>query len=491
MARINTNIASLIAQRNLSRSSMDLSRSLERLSTGLRINRGSDDPAGLIVSERLRSEVAGLQAAVRNSERAASVIATTEGALAEISDLLISVQGLVIEAANTGGLTGAEIEANQLQLDSAIASITRISNSANFGGLQLLNGSMDYLTSGVSTSAIRDLQITGANFGTNTTIPVTVDVLASAKTGQIFLNADYTGVDNDGTLLSSISIEVAGVDGVQVIDFVSGTSMSAVVNAFNTVSDSTGVEAELVNPNDQNSGVVFSSVDFGSDAFVGITRKGDSGKDFFDSRLSSARETGEDVTAIVNGALAIGDGLSLSVRSPSLKMELLLDQAFAQQTTNDAAFFITGGGASYQIGSRVQASQQINFGIRSVAASQLGGTMIGSELQFLDSLETGGDNSLAKEMNLDSASKILDSAIEQIALLRGSLGAIERNTLQTNIRSLQVAIENTTAAGSKIRDADFARETAELSRAQILQSAGISVLATANATNANVLQLLG
>ena len=118
MARINTNIPSLIAQHNLSRSNDDLATRLQRLSTGLCINRGADDPAGLIVSERLRSEIRGLGQAIANSERASSVIATTEGYLAEVTDLLNSIKGLIVEAANTGGVSKEEIEANQLQLDS-------------------------------------------------------------------------------------------------------------------------------------------------------------------------------------------------------------------------------------------------------------------------------------------------------------------------------------------------------------------------------------
>src|SRR5262245_30690825 len=117
MARINSNIPSLIAQSNLARTGNDLAMRLQRLATGLRINRGADDPGGLIVSERLRSELQGLDPAVSNSERASSVIATTEGYLSEVADLLNSIKGLIIEAANTGGVSREEIEANQLQID--------------------------------------------------------------------------------------------------------------------------------------------------------------------------------------------------------------------------------------------------------------------------------------------------------------------------------------------------------------------------------------
>lgn len=165
MARINTNVPSLIAQNNLARSNVDLSTRLQRLATGLRINRGADDPAGLIVSERLRSEIRGIGQAIDNSERASSVIATTEGYLAEVADLLNSIKSLVVNSANTGGISEEEIQANQLEIDSAVESITRISNTASFAGLQLLNGSLEYVTSGINAVDIDGVDIHGVQFG--------------------------------------------------------------------------------------------------------------------------------------------------------------------------------------------------------------------------------------------------------------------------------------------------------------------------------------
>src|SRR5437868_3006907 len=154
MARINTNVSSLVAQRGLAQSQKTLSDTLERLSTGLRINRGADDPAGLIASEGLRSEIAGISQAIDNSQRASNVIATAEGALSEVASLLLNVKSLVVQAANSGALSPDEVSANQLQVDSAIESITRISNTTTFAGLHLLNGSLDYITSGVNTADI-------------------------------------------------------------------------------------------------------------------------------------------------------------------------------------------------------------------------------------------------------------------------------------------------------------------------------------------------
>jgi len=488
MARINTNVASMLAQSNLKRSYQELDLRLERLSTGLRINRGSDDPAGLIASERLRSELSGIQKAISNSERASSVIATTEGALTEVADLLNSIKGLIIEAANTGGMSDEEIAANQLQIDSAIDSITRISNTTNFAGLQLINGSLDYLTSGMASSAIVNSKIYSAFFGSNDYVPVNVDVLASAQTANLQLTASYGG-GGDGTLLSSITLEISGNEGVQVLEFISGTTVSAVVTAVNRIKDSIGVSASRAHATDTSSGVIFSSVEYGTDAFVQVEKLGDAGG-FFDSQMNDTHDVGQDVAALINGALATGKGLHVTTKSPTLSLEMQLSVDFAQQTATDSTFNITGGGASFQLGPEVKFNQQINLGISSIAASRLGGTLIGSEMEFLNSIKTGGDNSLTSD-NLDSASKILETAIDEISIQRGQLGAIERNTLQTNVRSLQVAFENITSSESQIRDADFAYETSKLTRSQVLISAGTTVLATANANAQNVLQLLG
>src|SRR5512132_2905084 len=182
MARINTNVAALTAQRGLTTSHAQLNTTLERLSTGLRINRGADDPAGLIASEGLRSEISGIDQAIDNSSRASNVIATAEGALGEVASLLLNVKSLVVEAANSGALSPDEVAANQLQLDSAVESITRISNTTTFAGLHLINGSLDYITSGVNTTDIVALHIHQANFGTNANIPVQINVITSAKT---------------------------------------------------------------------------------------------------------------------------------------------------------------------------------------------------------------------------------------------------------------------------------------------------------------------
>jgi flagellin len=518
MARINSNIPSLIAQTNLRRANDDLGVRLQRLSTGLRINRGADDPAGLIISERLRSEIEGISQGVKNSERASNVISTAEASLSEVSDLLNTIKALVVEAANTGAFSQEEILANQRQIDSAIDSITRISNTSSFAGLKLLNGDRGYTLSGATGNILRS-KVNAANFLTRANVQVDVEVVASAQQAQLFVPTNFSASGGvDGALTSTVTLEIAGPNGVQVLTFVSGTSVDDMTTAINNLAGSTGVRAERVNAGDIASGLRFYSSEYGSDAFVSIQRLGDSG-DFFESyrldgdaatptsdifadpsAVASNRDAGQDVAAIVNGALATGRGTELTIRNPELDFEVLLDSAFAQTVDGSIeTFHITGGGSLFQLGPQVNASQQVNIGVPSVAASRIGGTLVsllggGQEVQFLSSLKSGELNDLItgrQTGNFQNASRILEAAIDEVATLRGRLGAFERNTIQTNIRNLQSSLENVTASESAIRDADFARETSELTRSQILVASTTSVLATANTQAQSVLQLLG
>jgi flagellin len=475
MARINTNVGAIIANTNLARSQKSLGQSLQRLSSGMRINSGADDPAGLIASETLRSEIQGISTAIDNSTRASNVITTADGALSEVSNLLVSIKGLVVQAANTGGLSPDEIEANQLQVDSAIASITRISNSTSFAGLKLLDGSLGYITSGIATSALHDVHIHTAAFGTASTIPVVVNVVASARTAALRFQAS--------AITTSITLEIAGRVGVQVLSFTSGTKSSAIAFAINRVSDSTGVAANVTSALNASSGITFNTVGYGSKEFVSVNVLGNASA-FPTTNASGAsqlRAVGQDAIASINGTQAIGDGLSLSLNTAGLSMELNLDAAFGIGTKS---FSVTGGGAIFQLGGAVQSNQQVNIGIGSVSASRLGNALDG----YLTDIVTGGSASLANSPA--RASRIIDAAINQVSILRGRLGAFEKNTLQTNINSLQVALENVTASESSIRDTDFAAETSNLTRNQILVQAGTSVLAQANSTPQSVLSLL-
>ena len=197
---------------------------------------------------------------------------------------------------------------------------------------------------------------------------------------------------------------------------------------------------------------------------------------------SEQRAVGADAVATVNGALTVGNGLELKLNTSTLDMDFTLNKSFGAGKTS---FAITGGGALFQLGSQVNSAEQISIGIGSVAASDLGNNAVG----FLNDISTGGSASVVAG-KAEQAGQIVNAAIQQVSLLQGRLGAFEKNTLQTNADSLQVTLENVTASESTIEDADFAQETSNLTRAQILVQAGTSVLATANTTPQSVLKLL-
>src|SRR6185437_2846946 len=162
-----------------------LSLSLQRLSTGLKINSGADDPAGLIASKNLAAEQTGINQAIDNANRANNVIGTAAGGLNEVSSLLNQLDGLVNQSANTGGLSTAEIAANQLQVDSILSTINRIAGSTAFDGTKLLNGNLSYTTSSVAASALTSVQINAATLPANRTEAVVVQVTNSATLGDL------------------------------------------------------------------------------------------------------------------------------------------------------------------------------------------------------------------------------------------------------------------------------------------------------------------
>ncbi len=186
MTRINTNVPSLVAQNRLQRSNDDLQTRLTRLSTGLKINTGKDDPAGLIASEALRSEITSINKALSNTKRANQIIATADSALSQVSTLLNDVRGLVVEAANNGALSEDEIAANQLQIDSSLKAINRIAQSTTFQGRKLLDGSLDFTTTaGTNFDKISDLSIEQANLGSSGSVSVAVNVTTAATKAQV------------------------------------------------------------------------------------------------------------------------------------------------------------------------------------------------------------------------------------------------------------------------------------------------------------------
>ena len=204
MTRINTNVNSLVAQSRLARTQTDLQTALTRLSTGLRINTGKDDPAGLIASEALRSDITSINKALTNTQRANQIISTADSALGQVSSLLNDIRGLVTEAANKGALSSEEIDANQLQVDSSLEAINRIAQTTTFQGRRLLDGSLDFITTGgTGYSSVRDLNINQANLGATGSVSVDVNITSAATKAAIAntgIAASTTAVKSTGTL---------------------------------------------------------------------------------------------------------------------------------------------------------------------------------------------------------------------------------------------------------------------------------------------------
>ncbi len=517
MGRINTNVQSMIAQRVLSQNTNSLGTALERLSTGTKINRGKDDPAGLIASENLEAEQKSLNQAINNADRADQVVNIAEGGLQEVSGMLTELQGLLTATASRAGLSAEEKAANQLQIDSILQTIDRVASATNFQGMKLLNGNFDFKTSSIA-SGVTDFHVNSAKFS-GSSLGIDVQVTTSAQQGGFFLSAGGTSLNiNTG---SSLVVEIGGSLGSRELSFASGTTLQKIADAINSFADVTGVEATV-----SGSGLKVISSEFGADNFVSLkvinaaginaTTNGDTGpsgtrgvyrldpanfndhstssSDFtsFSSAINEVRDAGQNIGATINGVLATSIGKVARISTDFLDVEVTLSTSQAQSlgnvsnTPGDPAFYITGGGADFQLSSKADIAGKVAIGVGDVATRNLGNTALG----FLSSLGSGRANNVVNGSILDGQ-KVVAEAIKQVSSLRGRLGAFQKNVIGATTRSLSVSVENTAAAQSIIRDTNFAQSTAELTRAQILVSSSTQVLGLANQQPQSALQLLG
>lgn len=474
MSRINTNIEAVRALTRLVGNQDKLSLRLERLSTGLRINRGADDPAGLIASERLRAEITGIKQALNNSQRTISVVSVAEGALNEVSTLLLEIRSLVTGTTNEAAISPDEVAANQLQIDALIESINRIANTTQFAGKKLLDGGTGYTLSGQNLAQIDDVRVFAARLPDVGSVAVTVRVADSAEKARLAFNRGSAA-----GLASAVTIELTGTLGTETLSFAQGTALSAVVAGINSFTSLTGVTAVK----SAQSAIILNSQKFGDEHFVSV--KSIAGN-FIVAPGASTKDLGVDALVLINGQTAKADGLDATLRTTAIDIELTLDPAFAQQTTAASTFVITGGGARFQISPDTAGAGQVNIGIPSVGTNSLGNSVDG----FLSSLKTGGTNEVAAG-NFTNAETIIDEAINQVATLRGRLGSFQKYIVETNINSMNVAFQNVSASESLLRDADMAEEVSKLTLAQILVQSNMQVLSIANQVPANVLQLIG
>ena len=479
--RINHNIASMNAYRNLARNDMGLSRSLEQLSSGLRINKSADDPAGLVVSENMRAQIAGLGQAIENSELATAMVQTAEGALTEVHSLLTSMRELAIHAANEGANSAADLAADQSEIDNALATIDRIASQTQFGTKKLLDGS-NGVTGNVTSGSVTFLS--GTSSTTAGTYDVEVTTQAEKATHTTGNSGAISGITADETLTltnddSSVSVT---------INLVAGDNRQTILDKINAYTGSTQVEATADGANN----ITLTSTVYGTAGdftIVSDTAATDGTQSGFSAGAGNT-DNGVNIAGTFDvGATsyqADGSGSVLTGRSGSIVEGLRVSTVAAAGTAGTVA--VANNSLVFQVGAN--ANQSVSLAIGNMAAGQMGtgldaangGTNQFSSLSSISILDaTSASDSLA----------VIDQAISDVSSLRGTLGAFQSNTLESGMNNLRVAEENLVAAESTIRDTDMAAEMATFTRNQIMLQAATAMLSHANSAPQVVLQLLG
>ncbi len=499
LTRIQQNVSAMNAQRNLAANSQRIGSSIEKLSSGLRINRGADDPSGLVLSELLRAQVSGLDVAQQNAEQGVNVIKTAEGALNEVNSLLRQMRDLAVNAASDSNNNDDSRAALQSQVSSAINTINQIANNTDYGDRSLLNGSAGTQTTIVNTGDVTSASLT---LGTQSAGYVDIDITTAAEKAVVASNFNTAGTAITGAgqaVSASVNAINAGewgvgessdlvINGVNVGTFDDTATWTDVIDAINTNS-SLNVTAEIDAAN--NNEFTIRSNDFGSEVHLSVEW---STSDTINMEgiisgtadVKFGADNGVDMVANVsfNGAAAItfddGAGLTLTDSTTGHGSITIDEDANSVQTLNDAVY-AEAGALSFQIG--VDANQTADIEVRDCRAASLGTGASGTfaSLSAIDISTVSGAT---------EALSVIDAAISEVSTLRGDLGAFQVNELEAQTRSLAVARENLAASESSIRDTDFGREMAEFTTAQILVQSATSFLAQANSLPQNVLSLI-
>ena len=504
--RVNHNIKSLNAHRNLQVNQTDLSRSLERLSSGIQINRASDGPAKFAISEHLRSQVAGLSQAIDNSEIAVSMLQTTEANMGEISHLLNNVRQLVIHAMNEGANDEAALQADQKEIQTVLGTISQIAGKAQFGNKKLLDGS-----NGVSgTTTGDDLEFIDASMNTKDSREHGYDV----KITELATRANVKG-----TVALTAEMVQAG-EQLTVIE--NGRNATYVTRADDTIE--TAVQNFRSQVEKAGLGVEVTLTD---DGRIEIQHRQYGSNPSFQALSSSAgvlsenaermqrAETGNDIKGTINGESATGRGQiltgiegakctdGLSVRFFGEGKDYLLPpfcevadlesgQEGAEEQTRPeipeeglsvGRVFVTQNSMKFQVGGNK--AHTIGISLFDMKPDSLS-----TNIPTLSGYQSLADIDVSNFQRAQDSLMMVDHAINAIAAERGKLGAFQKNSLETNLSNLRVANENLISSESVIRDTDMAKEMAVFTREQIKTQSSAAMMAQANQVPANVLKLL-
>ena len=490
---INTNVSSLTAQRNLSMSQSSLATSMQRLSSGLRINSAKDDAAGMAISDRMTSQIRGLNQAARNANDGISLAQTAEGAMGAAGDILQRVRELAVQSANASNSAG-DRQALQQEVGQLVAELDRIAQNTEFNGQKVLDGTFGTAQFQVGANANQTIVAATANLRTsvygNNQNAATNGAGVAAQATQATAAATTNGV-TAGTL------SVSGYIGTGSIAIAVSATAKATADQINAVSASTGVTASA--RTEVRLGGTFAtgaySLSLLGDNATAVTASftitSASGTD----RLSAA------VAAINDQSAKTGITATLDTAGSSVILTNSTGNNIVVGKTLEQAAAVTVGkydasstlvGAAVSLASAATA-EFVNSGGYIVLDSQKSfATDVTTSNQFTDAgstLQTVANLDVTTFTNATNALKTVDSALAFISSERAKLGALQ-SRFETATASLHVTSENLAASRSRIQDADFAAETANLSRAQILQQAGTAMVAQANQVPQTVLQLL-
>ncbi len=466
---IANNVSSLTAQHNLGRAASGVAKSVERLSSGLKINRGADGPAALVISEKQRAQIAGLRSAIDNSEKAVSLVQTAEGALNEINNLLVKVRSLAIDSANAGVNDADALAANQAEITNALDTITRIANNTQFGTKKLLDGSAG-VNGTSSDGAVAFLKGTADTTAGSYAVTVTT-------AGE---RATETAGTTQGAVLAAD--EVLTINDVS-ISLSAGLNQNQVVDRINEFTSQTGVTADV----STGGATRLYTQDFGSDASVTVVSNVAAGTTSSGFGTTLQTDSGVDIVGTIGGTSFNGTGNVITADSGVAKgLSIQIAASTDAATTGTAAtatISVTDNSLQFQIGPNQ--NQTANIAIDKVNPVALGFGVTGNQFNNLNEIDV---TSAAKSQ--DSLG-VIDAAIDDITNLRGALGAFQANTLESTANNLRATLENTVNAESVIRDTDFAEEIANFTKGQVLVQAGTSVLGNANQLPQLALSLLG
>ena len=501
---IATNMSSLAAQRALAQTQGDVQTALERLSSGLRINGAKDDAAGLAISERFTSQINGLNQAIRNANDGTSLAQTAEGALSETTALLQRMRELAVQSANATN-SATDRSALQSEVDQLKQEINRIASTTEFNGRTLLDGSFTSQAFQVGANSNQTIAISienaaGSGLGNSTNDLINASSNEGAGSAAITIG---TGV-SDSNGMKAQTLTVSGFRGSTTASVSGNDTAASVATAINGVTASTGVTATATTKVKLSSFSAAGTISFtlGGDATKAISATVTSVND-----LTALRDEINSVSG-TTGVTATGTGSSLILEHDGGKDITVLDYANTggvnatmvadalnasdAKNGNQGNTVTEGASDSFRAGGYVSVSSNKAF---SVSSSVEAGNDAGSVTDTAANVAETSTDALLSSVDIgtvtgaQAAIDIVDGALATISNQRADLGALQ-SRFESVVSSLTASSENQTAARSRILDADFAAETARLTRGQILQQAGIAVLAQANAAPQNVLALL-